>query len=104
MRKGGNVYCSVDLREENDLFYKRIGANVRELRLSRQLTQNDVSRRAQLLGYGYSRSTFSRIELGRKRTSTFDLVVLAQVFDVTVDRILIGGEEEHEGAAMPRAP
>lgn len=83
-----------DFLEEPDHFHERIGRNVRELRLSLKLTQKEVCCRAQLLGFDYTDSMLSRIETGAKRTSTFDLIALAQIFGVTVERILMGGEEE----------
>lgn len=92
------MYSPKELVEETELFNERIGRNVRELRLKLKLTQKDLCRRAQLLGFSYSQCTFSRIETGVKRTSVFDLIVLAQALGVTVDRILMGGETDENTA------
>lgn len=89
------MYSPKDLVEEVDLFNKRIGRNVGELRRELKLRQKDLSQRAQLLGFGYSECTFSRIETGAKKITVFDLIVLAQVMNVSVDRILTGGENEN---------
>lgn len=92
------MYSPKDLVEETDLFNKRIGGNVRELRKKLGLTQKELCQRAQLLGFGYSECTFSRIETGVKKITVFDLIVLAQSMSVSVDRILIGGEEDEDAA------
>ena len=57
------------------------GQNLQQIRISRNLTQEETIAKLQTLG-SLSRSTYSLIELGRGNIFISDLVGLQQVFGV----------------------
>jgi len=65
----------------NEIF----GQNIRRIRLSCGLTQEQTVARLQILGSPLSRSTYSLIEMGRGNVFVNDLVGLQQVFDVSFE-------------------
>lgn len=58
------------------------GQNLQQIRISRNLTQEETIAKLQTLGSPLSRSTYSLIELGRGNIFISDLVGLQQVFGV----------------------
>lgn len=63
---------------KNEIF----GHNIRLIRLSCGLTQEQTVAQLQVLGSPLSRSTYSLIELGRGNVYVSDLVGLQKVFNV----------------------
>ncbi|NCE63795.1 XRE family transcriptional regulator [Pseudoflavonifractor sp. 524-17] len=59
---------------------KQFGENIRRIRKSRNLTQEETIARLQVLGSPLSRSTYSLIEMGRGNIYVSDLVALQMVF------------------------
>ncbi|NBI85098.1 XRE family transcriptional regulator [Lachnospiraceae bacterium] len=58
------------------------GGNLKRIRISRNLSQDQTVARLQLLGSPLSRSTYSLIESGRGNIYISDLVGLKQIFNV----------------------
>ena len=63
----------------NDIF----GDNIKRLRTSKGLTQEETVAKLQVLGSPISRSTYSLIELGRCNIFVSDLVGLQQIFNIS---------------------
>lgn len=61
---------------------KQLGENIKRIRLSCGLTQEQTVAKLQLLGSPLSRSTYSIIEIGRGNLFVNDLVALQKVFNV----------------------
>lgn len=59
-----------------------LGENIKRIRLSRGLTQEQTVVQLQVLGSPISRSTYSLIEMGRGNLFVNDLVGLKSVFNV----------------------
>lgn len=59
-----------------------LGENIKRIRLSRNLTQEQTVAQLQVLGSPISRSTYSLIEMGRGNLFVNDLVGLKSVFNV----------------------
>lgn len=59
-----------------------LGKNIRRIRLSRGLTQEQTVAQLQVLGSPISRSTYSLIEMGRGNLFVNDLVGLKSVLNV----------------------
>jgi len=59
-----------------------LGENIRSIRISRELTQEQTVAQLQVLGSPISRSTYSLIEMGRGNLFVNDLVGLKSVFNV----------------------
>ena len=65
---------------------KQLGANIKRIRLSQGLTQEQTVARLQVLGSPLSRSTYSLIEMGRGNVFVNDLVGLQQVCHVGYEK------------------
>lgn len=59
-----------------------LGRNIQEVRMSRNMTQEDVVVKMQLLGSIMSRSTLANIETGRRNIKANDLRLLKFIFNV----------------------
>lgn len=70
----------------NEIF----GQNIRQIRISRNLTQEQTIAQLQILGSPLSRSTYSLIELGRGNIFVSDLVGLQQIFQVDYSEFFKG--------------
>lgn len=62
---------------------KIFGDNIKRLRTSKGLTQEETVAKLQVLGSPISRSTYSLIELGRCNIFVSDLVGLQQIFNIS---------------------
>lgn len=65
-----------------------IGKKVKELRLSKGYTQKMMAEKLQLLGYEFSDLTILRIEKGERFVPDYEIVILADFFDVSTDELL----------------
>lgn len=59
-----------------------IGRNIQNIRMRKNLTQQDVVSKLQLMGSIMSRSTLANIETGRRNIKASDLKALQSIFDV----------------------
>lgn len=73
----GNVGTSLQT------FYRSVGAQLRQLREARGLTQEDVSKLVPI-----DRGYLSEIETGKRRVSLYIAYRLARTFDVSLDTLL----------------
>ena len=64
------------------------GDRIREARLRARLSQSDLCRRLQLAGVIVERDVISRIENGGRFVADFEVVVIADVLEVSVDWLL----------------
>lgn len=60
----------------------KFSQNLKRIRKSSGLTQEQTVARLQLMGFPISRSTYSLIEMGRRNIFASDLVGLQQIFKV----------------------
>lgn len=67
-----------------------LGQNIRRIRQSRKLTQEQTVAKLQTLGSPLSRSTYSIIEMGKGNLFVSDLVGLQQVFQVDFSEFFRG--------------
>lgn len=59
-----------------------LGKNIKELRIMRKMTQNEVVGKLQLQGSTMSRTTLANIESGRRNIKASDLKRLKIIFNV----------------------
>lgn len=64
------------------LIQSSLAGNIKRIRRSRGLTQEETVAQLQVLGSPLSRSTYSLIELGRANIFASDLVGLQKIFKV----------------------
>lgn len=77
---------------EKVLGNKKLGENIKRIRLACGLTQEQTIARLQVLGSPISRSTYSLIEMGRGNIYVNDLVGLKTVFNVNYEDFFEGIE------------
>jgi transcriptional regulator with XRE-family HTH domain len=75
---------------------QRVARRIRELRLERSLTLADLAAGLAEIDQSYTLSTLSRIEQGKRRVDTDDLVALAFVLDVPPNAILFPPSAQQE--------
>lgn len=64
------------------------GDRLREARVVRRLRQDDLAARIQLKGVNMERDSISRIEIGTRFVSDFELKIFAEVLGVSVQWLL----------------
>ena len=66
----------------------RIGKRVKELRTAKQLSQKALAEQLQLAGYEFNDLTVLRIEQGTRFVPDYEVVALAEYFQVSCDYLL----------------
>lgn len=67
-----------------------IGANLKQLRLSKGLSQTDMVTRLQLYGRNMSRATYAHIEQGVRNIYISDLILIKEILGVSFDDFFSG--------------
>ena len=67
---------------------RRFGQHIRELRIARKLTQEQMVAKIQLAGYEMSRSGFAKIESGTRHIYLDDLMILQKVLNVSFEELM----------------
>ena len=65
-----------------------IGPKIKQLRISKKLTQKALAEKLQLEGYEFSDLTILRIEQGNRFVPDYEVLALAKFFGVTTDYLL----------------
>lgn len=68
------------------------GDRVRLARLQQRLTQTDLAAKLQVAGVTMERDSVSRIEIGTRFVTDYELMILAKVLDVSM-QWLVGKEK-----------
>ncbi len=69
------------------------GDRIREARLKHRLSQSDLAAKVQIEGITLERDSISRIEIGTRFVTDYELKVFANVLNVDIEWLL---EEEEE--------
>ena len=64
------------------------GSKIRIARAQRKITQSDLAARLQVEGITLERDSISRIEIGTRFVTDYELKILAKVLRVTVEWLL----------------
>lgn len=67
---------------------KRIGENIRKLRLNAGLTQEMLSAKMQVEGCDITRSAIAKIEVGQRHLYPDEIILLKKILKVTYEDIL----------------
>ncbi len=62
------------------------------LRNQHNLSQRDLSRKLQLLGYDMDKNVITRIETNKRYVTDIEIQALCTIFDVTCDYLILGKE------------
>ncbi|MDD3278327.1 MAG: helix-turn-helix transcriptional regulator [Lachnospiraceae bacterium] len=66
------------------------GSNIRIARAQKQITQSDLAAKVQIEGITLERDSISRIEIGTRFVTDYELKVFAKVLNVSVEWLLDG--------------
>ena len=66
---------------------KRIGENIRTLRLKAGLTQETLAAKMQLAGCDITRSAVAKIEVGQRHLYPDEIILLKKILHTTYDEI-----------------
>ena len=64
------------------------GQNVRKLRESKKMSQDQLAAKLQTEGLGVNQNSISRIETGKRIVADFELKAIAKVLNVSVEWLL----------------
>lgn len=67
---------------------KNIGNKIRQLRCEKNLTQDQLASKMQLLGCDTTRSSIAKIEVGIQHIYVSELIAIKQIFNTTYEEIL----------------
>ena len=74
--------------DKNTNSKNRIGKRVKELRIAKKLSQKALAEQLQLAGYEFNDLTVLRIEQGIRFLPDYEVVALAEYFQVSCDYLL----------------
>ena len=74
--------------DKNTNSKNRIGKRVKELRIAKKLSQKALAEQLQLAGYEFNDLTVLRIEQGIRFGPDYEVVALAEYFQVSCDYLL----------------
>ncbi|MDG5855261.1 helix-turn-helix domain-containing protein [Clostridium beijerinckii] len=66
-----------------------IGKKVRAIRISKKLTQEELTARIQVKGLNIDRPMLSRIETDSREVYDFEVKAIAEALDISVDELFI---------------
>lgn len=77
----------------NEEFEKIVGARLRDLRMEKGLTQEQVSAQMQVRGCDVTRSALAKMEVGQRHIYLDEVKMLKEILSITYDEILGDGEQ-----------
>ena len=72
----------------NIIVEKRVGKRIRDIRESRDMTQETLAAKLQLRGCDITRSAVAKIEVGQRHLYVDELILIKEILDTTFDDIL----------------
>ncbi len=67
---------------------KAVGQNIRKQRLEKNLTQDEVAAKLQVMGCDLTRSAYAKIEVGQRHLYPDELILLKEVFGCSYEALL----------------
>ena len=67
---------------------KRIGKNIRNIRESNNMTQEELSAKLQVCGCDITRSALAKIEVGQRHLYVDELILLKELLSTSFDTLL----------------
>ncbi|MGN1123251.1 MAG: helix-turn-helix domain-containing protein [Eubacterium sp.] len=71
-------------------YENNFGSNIRILRERRNMTQEKLSAKLQLLGCDITRSAVAKIEVGQRHIYPDEIKLIKEILDVTFDEMFYG--------------
>jgi len=72
----------------NKDFVLKVGKNIRKYRLQNNWSQEKLALKLNLLGLPFTKNDIQRIEVNRRIVRDFELIFLAEVFDISISELL----------------
>ena len=69
-------------------FEKKLGENIRRLRMEKKMTQDEVATAFQLAGCELTRSSIAKIEVGQRHLYPDEIVLLKGILGCTYEELL----------------
>jgi len=82
------VFCVCLVINMDILCEKRVGINIRNLRIKSNLTQEQLSAKLQVSGCDVTRSALAKIEVGQRHIYIDELIKLKEILNVSYEDIL----------------
>lgn len=73
----------------NSEYEKVIGKNIRAIRESRKMTQEQLSAKLQILGCDITRSALAKIEVGQRHIYIDEIKLIKEILNVSFDELII---------------
>lgn len=73
----------------NSKYEKTVGNNIRIYREKRNMTQEQLSTKLQLLGCDITRSALAKIEVGQRHIYIDEIKLIKEILDVPFDKLII---------------
>lgn len=73
----------------NPNYEKALGNNIRNLRMSKGLTQEQLSARLQVNGCDITRSALAKIEVGQRHLYPDEIKLLKEILDISYDELFV---------------
>lgn len=71
----------------NIQYEKQVGENIRYLRIKRNLTQEQLAAKLQVLGCDITRSALAKIEVGQRHLYPDEIKALKEILNISYDDI-----------------
>ena len=65
-----------------------VGLKLHELREAKGMSQRDLEKAFQLIGYDIDQNVITRLETGRRKMTDMDMFAMMKVFEVTANELL----------------
>lgn len=74
----------------NHLIESEIGANIRKIRESKNITQDTLAAKLQVRGCDITRSAIAKIEVGQRHLYPDEILLIKEILDTDFDSIFYG--------------
>ncbi len=71
----------------NKLIETRVGNNIRYLREQKNITQEQLAAKLQIMGCDITRSAIAKIEVGQRHLYPDEIILIKQILNVSYDEI-----------------
>lgn len=73
----------------NPDYEKKFGNNIRSIRISKGLTQEQLSAKLQVNGCDITRSALAKIEVGQRHLYPDEIKLLKEILDISYDELFV---------------
>lgn len=78
----------------NKSIEKQIGANIRNIREGRKMTQDELAAKLQISGCDITRSAIAKIEVGQRHIYPDEILLIKEILQTDFDEIFYGEKKK----------